>query len=152
MERFSVRVCPKLEIFSFQFLRCKAVHVYVLLLDSMTFLSPEHSSVVVLSRWLLLRSGTVFQSIPVLQDYLERSQCSLVKYSLAMWEIRSNKRCIHSYSLLYGIESNRQSDTQLVVRRCWLDLAGDSKLHSTMLKVVCICQCVRVCLWVSDWL
>ena len=30
---------------------------------------------------------------------------------------RSNKRCIHSYSLLYGIESNRQSDTQLVVRR-----------------------------------
>ena len=45
-------------------------------LDSMTFLSPEHSSVVVLCRWLSLRSGTVFQSIsdifPTLENLKER--------------------------------------------------------------------------------
>ena len=64
MERFSVKVRHTLEIFSFRFLRCKAVHVYVLLLlDSMTLILPEHSSIVVLYRWLPLRSGTVFQSI-----------------------------------------------------------------------------------------
>ena len=34
MEQFSVKVCHTLEMFSFRFLRCKAVNVYVLLLDS----------------------------------------------------------------------------------------------------------------------
>ena len=77
MERFSIRVRPTLENFSFRFLGCKAIHVYVLLLQySITFLSPEHSSVVVLSRWLPLQSGTVFQSIldrfPTLDNLKER--------------------------------------------------------------------------------
>ena len=45
---------------------------------------------------------------------------------------RSNKRCIHSYSLFHGIESNRQSDTQLVVRRSFTSPSWSIKLHSTV--------------------
>ena len=60
---------------------------------------------------------------------------------------RSNKRCVHSYSLLDGIESNRQSDTQIVVRRSFINPSWSIQLHSTLLMVVSICS-VSGCLWV----
>ena len=45
---------------------------------------------------------------------------------------RKNRRRIQLYCLLYGIESSRQSDTQLVVRRSFTSHSWSIKLYSTV--------------------
>ena len=78
VKRFSVRVCPTLDIFSFRFLRYKAVHVYVLLLNSMTlfYLNTSRSSCFRGGCPFGVEHGSVFQStsdrFPTLDNLKER--------------------------------------------------------------------------------